>query len=100
MCKSNLIPCYRDAAGGPDLVTYEQNGIVDCDNFRDFWISWDSSAVQVGTGSHVGSKIFMTYNKGTDYDINDVSVLTGWGATGEWNFCGRKFRLVNLVNCW
>ncbi|XP_046564874.1 uncharacterized protein LOC124273644 [Haliotis rubra] len=54
--------------------------------FRDFWISWDSGVISVGTGTAVGAGRFMSWRDPSPHPVRYIAVSTGWGSTGVWRF--------------
>ncbi len=58
--------------------------LLDCDNFRDFWISWDSS-LRIGRGHIVDVDTLMTVDN-VNIDFTSVSVGTHYNITGLWRF--------------
>ncbi|XP_067668071.1 uncharacterized protein [Haliotis asinina] len=54
--------------------------------FRQFWISWESGEISVGTGSNVSTGLFMTFTDSSPHDVNYPAVTTGYGSTGSWQF--------------
>ena len=59
-------------------------GLVDCYEQRPFWTSWTNGTVKIGTGT-VDTREFMNYTAASPHDVNAVSIMTGWGATGIWS---------------
>eukprot|EP01052_Picozoa_sp_SAG31_P015482 SAG31_NODE_996_length_10492_cov_4.648802_6_plen_728_part_00 len=57
------------------------------DEMRPFWASARDGLVQVGTGSVVGSEMFMEWQDPEHHVASYVGFMTGWGATGEWRVC-------------
>ena len=57
--------------------------IVDCDQYRTFWISWDAGYINVGYGALVGLNEFMYWQ---DPEPNAVAYLSisGWSNAGDW----------------
>ena len=92
---ANTKSVIRRVAGGPILVEYNQNGLLDENEFRSFWVSWaggNIKHVKVGTGSTVGQNAFMEQQ--IEQEINFIG-YSGWGPYNlEWKFesCGSKYR--------
>ncbi len=69
---------------GTDLVRVETDSILDCHESKEFWILWDNHGVYVGRGHIPLSQTFLNYT-GTDiYEVNGITITTGWHATGYW----------------
>ena len=49
-------------------------------------ISLEVLLFQVGYGTQVGARAFMRLSELTTYPFEAMSVMTGWGAMGEWHF--------------
>ena len=47
----NTQSVIRSEAQGPNLVEHKQNGLLDRNQFRSFWVSWAGGRIKVGTGS-------------------------------------------------
>ena len=59
---------------------------------RTFWVAWSGLSVRVGTGPTVGTGQFMAATRtaadpgGAAFSVTQLSVSTGWGASGVWLF--------------
>ncbi|XP_046564872.1 uncharacterized protein LOC124273641, partial [Haliotis rubra] len=62
------------------------HGPLSASHFRDFWISWDSGVISVGTGTAVGVGSFMSWTDSAPSPVRYIAVSTGWGSTGVWRF--------------
>ena len=95
---ANTKSVIRSVAGGPSLVEYHQNGLLDENEFRSFWVSWTGGNIKVGTGSIVGQNKFMEHQ--SSQEINFIG-YSGYGPYNlEWKFesCGSKYRDKNYVH--
>lgn len=84
--KESLI---RHNRGGPTLVTAPTDNILNCDEQRQFWISWPglhSIELEVGHGDIVGQEKFMGTSLETSFLLNSLSVSSGDTETGKWEF--------------
>lgn len=52
----------------------------------------------MGKGDLVDEKLFMQWQDPDPLAVNIVSISTGWGATGVWEFSGMK-GTVHCVSC-
>jgi hypothetical protein len=66
-------------------VEKDTTGILDCEDFRQFWIRWESGVLSVGQGQLNGEEL-MSYEETESRSIVAVSISTGDGSTGEWQF--------------
>lgn len=84
----------------------ETIGILDCDVYKTFWLSWAGGHIEVGTGAEVGSKRFMHWvNPNVQWNVTAVGVSTGYDREGDWSFitnqgyyCGYSFHIEVLPN--
>ena len=51
---------------------------------EEFWLSWSSDTVQVGSGHQIGQDEFITLNDSVPTPKNYLAVSTGFGAPGYW----------------
>lgn len=92
--RSAIRPCHQcqewASADTPDLLS--------CEGHRQFWISWDSLVLNIGTGWQVGSQTFLTHalNDEQVMPINYASVSTGWESDGDWLLPTTVGKLVGL----
>ena len=78
---SNSMSVLRNKIQGTNLVEYKAV-LLDANQFKPFWVSWEDSQIKVGTGNDVGQNTFMEAN--IAQAINHVGI-SGWpGAPGEW----------------
>lgn len=70
-------------------VAEEQTpNILNADQFRYFWISWDSNdrRIKAGTGSAVGENTFIELQDDFFRHINAIGLATGYGYAGTYEF--------------
>lgn len=68
----------------PEEVHVDTPNILDCDEIRQFWVWWDGGTIRVGDGFEVGYSPFMSFVDENPYEVNYVTLSTGWDASGEW----------------
>ena len=57
---------------------------MSCDEMRDFWIRWNDTGMDVGSGKVPGNNLFLTLNDGAVYQFTAVALSTGYGHFGHW----------------
>ena len=88
----NTKSAIRIATARGNLVEYLQNGLLDENEFRSFWVSWVGGNIKVGTGSAVGQNTFMEHQ--SSQEINFIGYSGSGGRYNlEWKFesCGSKW---------
>ena len=68
-------------------LKYFVSGILSCDEFRTFWVSWKTDQVLVGRGPIYGQQVFLNFNrKEADHlhPVNELQFAAGWGAIATW----------------
>ena len=60
--------------------------ILNCDAYLPFWITWWQGSVAVGYGEVAGIGQIVVYDDPAPAAVSYLSFLTGWGATGDWEF--------------
>ena len=74
---------------GGAIKTEEQTpGLLSCDEFRYFWVSWKDQYIEVGQGQTVGNRRFMAWqDPDHTYDIKAATVYSGSGVfLNQWRF--------------
>ncbi|CAK9011687.1 unnamed protein product [Durusdinium trenchii] len=56
---------------------------------REFWATCENGKVQWGTGLVVGQSMQQEWVDSDPMECEYVDIRTGWGSTGDWNFCVR-----------
>ena len=85
---------------GSGLIVVDTLDILDCDNYRDFWISWDQNRFKAGRGLVVGEQVIRHGGKtmvkiihGT-YKIQRMLVWNGYGSSAIYKFnAGKQLHL-------
>ncbi len=86
----NTISAIYDPDQEIYLVSVDTPAILDCAEYRDFWISWfynseDYMELLVGTGM-LFSNVFMRYNASEPHGIHSVSLASTELSYGFWRF--------------
>ena len=94
----------KDVGGYNEVAIAETPGILSCSMSLPFWISWGGKVnrtLAVGKGNILGSDSFMTWtDTGETRLVGALSLVTGWGSTGNWKFlrdAGKK-NLLSMRN--
>lgn len=75
----------------------EHNGnMLNCNVYRQFWISWQGQRLKVGQGNELYKKTFMELNMRFNYDVRYVAITTGFGSEGNWIFEAGDFVCQNI----
>lgn len=69
-----------------DNLSIIDHSPVDCNNYKEFWISWINGVISVGYGLTVGINRFLFLNDRNPHPVNYVAFSTGWGSSGKWKF--------------
>ncbi|ELT90394.1 hypothetical protein CAPTEDRAFT_202271 [Capitella teleta] len=85
--RDNQLSAIRDEQYGPNVAADETEGILDCEDFRAFWLQWSMGRIQVGRGTKIGQRKILEHAKvNPPRRIKSISLSTGGGATGRWLF--------------
>lgn len=80
---------------GDDLVKVDTPDIVNGDEVREFWVTFDDDHVRVGRGGEW--EPFMEATLPEHLDVAFYGYSTGWGAIGWWQFYHE--RILNTEDC-
>lgn len=68
--------------------------LLDCYEFRHFWIRWYGGHIEVGSGEIVGMDLFMSWRDETPIEnIRHVSLSTGYDNSGEYEISQNQGEL-------
>ena len=59
---------------------------LDCNNFRQFWISWFNGKIRFGKGLNVDVNTILAYDEDCPFAIQNIEISSDIGATLVWNF--------------
>ena len=69
-----------------DFTAAQTDKFLDCNEPRDFRISWNGGIIHVGQGKDLGWNEFLSYAPATPLEISHILVSTGrQGDKGIWN---------------
>ena len=75
---------YKDTINNETVVETATPRILNCNEFREFWIQWQTDGnISVGEGA-VGTGEFLRYTDPDPHPIHSVSISTGEGSSGQW----------------
>ena len=84
------------------LVRVPTPQILDCDNFRTFWVSWENGVLEVGVGD-LFDLSFMSVPLEDEANMHAVSFGT-LGVYGEWEVPQREGTIISILAnpfvCW
>ena len=61
--------------------------VLNCTEYKEFWINWDSCMINVGHGTTNNEHIFLSLASASIcLDIVNIGVRTAHGAKGKWIF--------------
>ncbi|ETO36910.1 hypothetical protein RFI_00151 [Reticulomyxa filosa] len=87
----NTMSVIRSENQGNHHAAVGTHKIVNNDEFRDFWIKWDTKEnyLQVGKTADINDKnivMKVSYSVANSLKIVYIGICTGWGSSGEWVF--------------
>lgn len=85
---SDLKFSFRRKSGGSNTYI-KQSGhkLLNCIEYRSFWISWNSGDIRLGKGNAVNFRRFYQYNDTNPIKIEEVGIKSVHnGSTADWKF--------------
>ncbi|KAI0235762.1 hypothetical protein LSAT2_013711 [Lamellibrachia satsuma] len=79
-------------------VAEDTRGIVNCDEWRQFWIRWEYNVVEAGAGNDVGASRVIHWSSVDPIIVTALSVSTGDGFKGEWGFTAFSSKSVFVLS--
>lgn len=65
---------------------YNKWGLLDENQFRDFWVCWENGHIQVGTGNEVYVNTFMEWQESCYFAVNDIEISGMHTSVLDWIF--------------
>ncbi|CAG2232122.1 unnamed protein product [Mytilus edulis] len=59
-------------------------GVLDCNEYKAFWISWINGSISIGKGVDRCQNEVLSWHDPNSFSIKSIGVMTGYGSTGEW----------------
>ena len=79
---NTLTYIYKPDHGGETMVSTSINQkLLNCNNFKDFWIEWDNQRLTFGENS---SELLKTITGAISVQFRYLTVATSKNATGNW----------------
>ena len=83
----NMKSFIRDAATYDEHLSVDTPNIMDCTNYKTFWVKWDSDyRLTVGRGAVVGTDTFLDWIDPQQRIFQGVTISTWNDAEGLWDF--------------
>ena len=77
----------RDFATGQEKIKIDTPNIMDCNNYKAFWVKWAADGrITVGEGAVVGQRTFLDWVDPEQRVFRGMTISTWNGATGLWDF--------------
>ena len=97
---NNKVYIRKGSGWNGGVPGYERSGqfpgLMNCDELRTFWASWEGGLVQAGSGAVPLSHTLLTWQDPEPLDVQYLAVSTGWGSTGEWDIAHDQSKLSGL----
>ena len=68
------------------LTSSATEGILNCTEYKSFWITWKEGKIHVGSGGVVGQKAFMSYVDPNPYDVIAIAAASTDIGGATWHF--------------
>ena len=70
------------------LKFQETRNVLDCANYRWFWLSWGKGRIEIGAGSRVGDMVMLHWidDQSRLSDVQAIAVSTAMNVRGAWQF--------------
>ena len=75
---------------GEVKATQNLLGVLICDTFMNFWVSWHNGIIQVGRGSVQSDVHIIGWQHDEPHDVNVVAMTTDADNDGVWQFVRLK----------
>ena len=94
----NTKSAIRDQKMGPLKIQVDSPKVLDCDEFRTFWLGWEMGMIRVGKGTFFGKDEIMSWQDPMPYDVNAVSLASGFEASATWRVDLEKGKFIMIKN--
>lgn len=76
----------RDYDTSVEVQKVATPGIMDCNNYLAFWVSWANNRITVGRGARIGESTFLDWVDPEQRFFRGVTISTWNDARGLWDF--------------
>ena len=87
---SNQKSAIRLLKYGVNTVIVDTPNILNCTQWRRFWVSWKDGVIDVGYGPRAGVRKFMSWRDPEYFGVNGLNVASAHGSTAVWHFSEPK----------
>ncbi|XP_013402294.1 uncharacterized protein LOC106167937 isoform X1 [Lingula anatina] len=86
--RDNNRSMIRHGGHGAIYAETYTRGVLNPQEFRPFWISWDGGKIRVGRGNKKYKRSFLEWTIPEEkmHSVNCLAVATGEGSDGQWEF--------------
>jgi hypothetical protein len=74
----------RDYSSGGEVQKVSTPNIMDCYNYKAFWVSWAGHRLKVGEGAAIGQRMFLDWVDPEERLFQGLTVSTWGDAAGWW----------------
>lgn len=75
----------RPGFGQPPAVSTSTPAILNCSETRHFWVSYEGGFVEVGQGTELGQRRFISWKFENPHKVDAIG-FSGWDKENEWEF--------------
>ncbi|CAG2197389.1 unnamed protein product [Mytilus edulis] len=75
-------------------------GVLDCYEYKAFWISWINGSISIGKGVDRCQNEVLSWHDPNSFSIKSIGVMTGYGSTGEWlvlSYTGKIYLFITQL---
>jgi len=76
----------RDRDSYNEVQRVDTPGIMDCNNYKTFWVSWENYRIVVGQGALIGQSSFLDWVDPEQRVFLGLTISTWDGSQGWWDF--------------
>jgi len=91
---SNQNSFIRDIDTYNEVLRVSTPGIMDCNAYKAFWISWADNTIRVGQGAVIGRSSFLDWVDPEQRIFNGLTISTWDNSLGWWDFSFPEGLLV------
>ena len=78
-------PCYRQHQWD-EMTNRTHSNLLDANNYKPFWISWEDNTIRVGRGYFYGQELLAEATDPNPRLITALGFSTGYQNSGQWQF--------------